>query len=156
MSIDSIFDPQAMLDMTLDTPTEKRPPLPVGDYTAVIGDIAARKWQGKQDPSKSGIAWDVQLTVQIPFEVQQSLGIEVNELKLSDSIMLDTLPNGSIDNSIGKNSRLRMYREALDMNKPGDSFSARKMTGQVILVRIGHEEYNGNLMERVQKVARPM
>ena len=151
---DSIFDPQAMLDMTLDSPTEKRPPLPVGDYTAVIGDINARKWQGKQDPSKSGIAWDVQLTVQIPFEVQQSLGVEVNELKLSDSIMLDMLPNGSIDNSVGKNSRLRMYREAVDMNKPGDSFSARKMTGQVILVRIGHEEYNGNIMERVQKVAR--
>ena len=152
----SIFDPTALLDATIDTPMEKRPPLPVGDYTAVIGDITGRTFQGKKDPTKTYTAWDVNLTLQIPFEIQQQLGLATGEMKTSDSIMLDLTPQGTIDNTPGKNGRLRMYREAVDMNKPGDSFSARKMQGQVVLVRVEHEEYNGEIRDKVAKVARPM
>jgi hypothetical protein len=149
----SIFDPNALLDATLDQPTEKRPPLPVGDYTAIIGEVSAATWQSSKDAGKSGVKWNVPLTVQIPAEVKESLQLSVDTITLTDSIMLDLTPQGAIDNSIGKNSRLRLYREALDMNKPGDSFSARRMQGQVILIRIEHREYQGNLMENVGKVA---
>lgn len=152
----SIFDPNLLLDATIDAPTEARPPLPVQDYTAIIGEIAARQFQGKKDPSKTFTAWDVPLTLQIPVEVQQQLGIELAELKLTDSIMLDLTESGTLDNSLGKNGKLRMYREALDMNKPGDTFSARKMQGQVVTVRVNHEDYEGRLMERVGKVARAL
>lgn len=150
----SIFDPNALLDATLDTPTEKRPPLPVGDYTAIVGEVTAAQWQSSKDVSKSGVKWNVPLTIQIPADVKESLGLSVDTITLTDSIMLDLTPQGALDNSVGKNSRLRMYREALDLNKPGDVFSARKMQGQVILIRIEHREYNGQLMENVGKVAR--
>lgn len=150
----SIFDPSTFLDATVDTPTEKRPPLPVGDYTAVIGEIEARSWTGKKDPSKSGIAYDVPLSIEIPAEVQASLGLTQPTLSLKDSIMLDLTEAGTIDNAPGKNRRLRMYREAVDMNKSGDVFSARKMTGKVIKVKLSHELWEGNLMERIDGVAR--
>ena len=150
----SIFDPVAYLDATLEAPTEKRPPLPVGDYTAIIGEITARAWQGKKDPSKSGIAWDVPLSVEIPADVQASLGLTNSTLLLTDSVMLDLTDGGLIDNGPGRNRRLRMYREAVDLNKPGDSFSARLMQGKVVKVKVSHEEWEDNIQERVSGVVK--
>lgn len=150
----STFDPASFLDMTLNEPTEKRPPLPVGDYTAVIGEVSVRPWTGKADPTKSGFAMDVPLTVDIPAELQQSLGLPPT-LTFKDSLMLDTTPQGGIDNGVGKNRQLRNYREALDVNKPGDVFSPRAMQGRVVKVKVTHELYQGNLMERIGGVARP-
>lgn len=149
----SAFDPQSFLDATLEAPTERRNPLPVGDYHAVIGEVAARAWQGRKDTTKSGIAWDVPLTVDIPAALQSALELPPT-LTLKASIMLDLTDSGSIDNSKGKNGHLRMYRDALDLNKPGDSFSARKMQGRVVVVKITHELYEGNIQERVGAVAR--
>lgn len=149
----SLFDPNALLDTTLDTPTEKRPPLPVADYTAIIGEITASQWSSK-DGAKNGHKLNVPLMIQIPHDVKEQLGLSIDSITLTDSIMLDLTENGAIDNSIGKNSRLRMYREALDMNKPGDVFGPRKMQGQVILVNIKHEDYQGQIMERPGKVAK--
>ena len=99
----SMFNPDTFLDATLDAPTEKRPPLPVGDYVAVIGEVSARAWQGKKDPTKSGIAWDIPLSVEIPAEVQASLKLTQSNLTMTDSIMLDITESGTIDNSPGKN-----------------------------------------------------
>jgi hypothetical protein len=150
----SQFSPETFLDMSLDTPLERREPLPVGlDYTAVIGDVKARTWTSSKDPSKTGIAWDVPLTIDGPAELQQSLGLP-STLQLKDSIMIDLTDNGNIDTSKGKNGRLRQYREACDLNKVGDSFSARKMTGAVIKLKITHEPYNGNIVERPGAVAK--
>ena len=130
MSDISSFDPSMFLDMTLDEPTIKRPPLPVGDYLAVLGEVTSRRWTSNKDPAnpKSGIVWDVPMTIEVPAELQSSLNLPPS-LKNKDSIMLDTTESGGIDNGIGKNGRLRSYREALDQNKPGDSFSARAMSG---------------------------
>lgn len=150
----SIFDPTAYLDATLEAPTEKRPPLPVGDYTAVIGEVTARAWQGKKDPSKSGIAWDVPLTLEIPADIQASLGLSTATLQLTDSVMLDLTDGGLIDNGPGRNRRLRMYREAVDLNKAGDTFSARLMQGKVVKVKLSHEEWEGNIQERVAGVVK--
>lgn len=150
----SIFDPTAYLDATLEAPTKKRPPLPVGDYTAVIGEVTARAWQGKKDPSKSGIAWDVPLTLEIPADIQASLGLSVATLQLTDSVMLDLTDGGLIDNGPGRNRRLRMYREAVDLNKAGDTFSARLMQGKVVKVKLSHEEWEDNIQERVAGVVK--
>jgi hypothetical protein len=148
----SSFDPEAFLDITLTEPTVKRPPIPVGDYHGILGEIKSRAWQGKKDPSKSGIAWDVPIEIELPPSVATMVGQPT--IKVTDSIMLDITDSGSLDNSPGKNRRLRLYREALDMNKPGDSFSARAMSGRPVLVKIKHEEYEGDLYERVDAVAR--
>lgn len=146
----SAFSPEAFLDATITEPTVKRPPLPVEfDYTAVIGQITSREWTGKADPTKSGIALDIPLTLEIPAEVQASLGLSMSTIQMKDSIMLDLTPNGMIDNSPGKNRRLRVYREALDMNKPGDVFSPRKMEGQAVKVKIVHKMWEGEIVENV-------
>lgn len=153
MSFDtSAFNPETFLDATLTEPSEKRPPLPVGDYTAIIGAITARAWQGKADPTKSGIAWDIPLTIDVPAEIQVELKMDQSTLPLKDSLMLDLTANGTIDNAPGKNRRLRAYREATDMNKPGDVFSARKMEGKVVKVKITHDLWENQPVEKVAAV----
>lgn len=150
----SQFDPNSFLDITLTEPTEKRPPLPVGDYVAVIGEVKSRTWQGKKDPTKSGIAWDVPLAVEVPPLIREAMKISTDTLTLRDSIMLDLTAGGTIDNAPGANRRLRMYREACDLNKPGDTFSGRAMQGRPIKVRVSHEIYEGQPVERVEAVTR--
>jgi hypothetical protein len=153
MNAPSQFDPMLFLDTTLTEPTEKREVLPIGDYTAIIGEVTSRAWQGKADPTKSGIALDVPLTLDIPAELQAEKGLP-STLNLKDSIMLDLTPGGSMDLAKGKNRQIRNYREALDMNKPGDVFSPRKMQGQVVTVKVTHEIYQDAPVERISGVAR--
>lgn len=155
----SAFSPEQFLDATLDAPTEKRPPLPIecpgasdGLYTAVIGEVKSRKWQGRKDASKSGIAWDVPLTISVPQQLADALKLDKAEITLGDSVMIDVTEQGTIDNTPGKNRRLRLYREATDMNKPGDRFSARMMQGKVIKVKLEHEMYEGQPVERINTV----
>ena len=147
----SNFDPSTFLDVTLTVPTEKRPPIPVGDYQALITEVKSRAWNSK-DGSKSGIALDAVLEIQLPSAVAEL--VKQLTIKINDSIMLDLTEAGSIDNSPGKNSKLRRYRDALDMNKPGDSFSPRMMTGRFIGVKIKHDPYEGEIYERVEAVSR--
>lgn len=150
----SAFDPSLFLDASISEPTVKRPPLPVGDYLGVIGEVTARAWTGKKDPTKSGIAWDVPLTIEVPADVQVALGLTQGTLQFKDSIMLDITAGGALDNAPGRNGGLRRYREACDLNKPGDSFSARQMTGKVVKVKITHELYNDEPVERISGVAK--
>lgn len=148
------FDPQAYLDAQITEPTVKRPPLPVGDYMAIIEDVKSRTWQGKADPTKSGIAFDIPLVLEIPADVQTQLGLTTSTLKFTDSVMVDLTEGGMIDNGVGKNRRLRTYREACDMNKAGDIFSPRKMIGQTILVKIKHDLWEGEIVEKIAGVAK--
>lgn len=149
----SQFDPALFLDATTTEALVKRPPLPVGDYTAVIGELKTREWVGQTDPTKSGIAVDVPLTIDVPFETQQALGLDMPTLQVKDSLMLDLTPQGTIDWSIGKNGRLRKYREATGQNQKGVPFSMRQLTGNVVLVKLAHRDYKGELFEEVAGVA---
>jgi len=149
----SAFDPSTFLDATFTEALVKRPPLPVGDYTAIIDKLEGRKWTSK-DGSKAGGAWDVALVLQVPAETQASLNLKDPTITLRDSIMLDVTDNGTLDMSLGKNNKLRKYREACDLNKPGEPFSARMFVGRVITVKLGHEIYEGEPVERINGVAR--
>jgi hypothetical protein len=148
------FNPAQFVDMEIDKEMVKRPPLPEGDYTAMIGEVNAAPWTSQKDSSKSGIRYVVPLKIQVPPDVKASLGIDTDTIQLTDSIMLDLNENGGIDTSPGKNNGLRRYREALGMNKPGEPFSARRMQGQPLLVKIKHEIYEGEVQERIGGVAK--
>ena len=150
----TLFDPAQFLDVETTDNATKRPPLPVGDYTATVGEITCVPWQGRSDPSKSGLKYIVPLAIEVPPSIQQDLGLTVPTIKLTDGIMLDVTEGGTLDYSPGRNGSLRRYREALDMNKKGEVFSARKMTGRLLLVKLTHEIYNGEIQERVGGVAR--
>ena len=122
----------------------------------------AKKDQEKKDQDKynedgtlkSGVAYDVTLDVQIPEDLREQLKYEKNSIVLKDSIMVDLNAQGGLDTAPGKNGAMRRYREALDMNKPGEIFRPRLMAGRMLLVRIKHEEYQGNIQERVDSVAK--
>lgn len=150
------FDPSTFLDATTTEESVKRPPIPVGDYTGVIGDLAVRDWVSKTDPTKSGKAVDVPITLDLPADVAESVGLNEPTLKVKDGIMLDLTAAGSIDYSPGKNGKLRKYREATNNNKAGQPFSMRQLSGRVITVKIGHREYpegSGDLFEEVTGIA---
>ena len=155
----SQFDPSAFLDAQQTEVNEKRPPIPTenpddenGLYTAVIGEIAADSGViGKGD--RTGQPWIsmlVPLRIQVPAAIQQ-LGLPP-EMTLTDRAFLDLTPQGGIDNAKGKNRQQRAYREACDMNKPGEPFAWRMLTGKIVRVKISHELYNETIQERVAQV----
>lgn len=150
------FDPASFLSVTLTESLTKRPPLPAGqDFTGTIGDVKSRAWQGKKDPTQSGIAVDVPIRIDLSAypDVQKAMG-GIDGVTLTDGIMLDLTEGGMIDTSPGKNGKLRRYREALDMNKPGDTFSFLAMPGRLIKVKIKHEVYEGDVYDRIDGVAK--
>lgn len=143
-----IFDPAQFLDITVESPFEERIPLPIGEYTAMIGQIGARSWQSK-DGSKAGVAWDIPLVVDVPPDVQQTCNCSPT-LKITDSAMLDINESGNgFDFGPGRNRVLKDYREATDTNKPGDKFGAKVLQGKVIKVRITHDLWEGRVREKI-------
>src|SRR3990167_2231999 len=155
-SMTSAFDPAVFLDATTTDANEKRPPLPTenpadanGLYLAVIGEIkTATGIIGKGE--RIGQPWlqmVVPLRLQLPPQVQ-ALGLSA-EFQLTDRPMLDLTPQGSIDNAKGKNNAQRLYREATGLNKPGETFAWRQMQGMQVKVKVQHELYNGNVVEKV-------
>jgi hypothetical protein len=155
----SVFDPQAFLEAQTSEVNEKRATIPVdnpddpqGLYTAVIGEIKpASGTIGKGE--RAGQPWlqmVVPLKLQLPPSVQ-ALGLS-SEFQVTDRPMLDLTPQGGLDNSKGKNNAQRIYREAADLNKPGEVFSWRMLTGKVVKVKLAHELYNGNIVEKVSAV----
>lgn len=155
----SQFDPQTFLDAQQSETNERRPPIPVhnpadanGLYTAVIGEITvANGIIGKGD--RMGQPWIqmvVPLRLQLPPEIQ-ALGLPA-EFTVTDRPMLDMTPSGGLDNSKGKNNGQRIYREATGLNKPGEVFAWRMLSGRTVKVKLTHELYNGSPVEKVAQV----
>lgn len=149
----SNFDPASFLDATISEPTTRRNPLPAGrDFAGVIGEPQSRTWQGKADPTKSGVVVDV--PIEIDMAAYPDVKIGATKVVLKDGIMLDLTADGAIDNSPGKNGKLRRYREALGMNAPGTPFSFRAIQGRQIKVKIKHRTYEGDIFDEVDSVAK--
>lgn len=161
----SQFDPQSFLDAQQTEVNVKRPPLPVENptsedsyYIGVIGEVKMDTGTiGKGD--RTGQPWlaaIVPIDVEVPQQVQDGLGLRLDKgtIRLTEYVMLDLTPQNTIDNSVGRNRRQRIYREALDMNKPGEPFSWRKAQGQVVKVKIEHEMYNGEAVDKIGNVFR--
>ena len=155
----SVFDPQAFLDAQQTEVNEKRPAIPTenpdstdGCYTAVIGEIKADSGTiGKGD--RTGQPWIsmvIPLKMQLPAQIQ-ALGLPP-EFQLTDRAFLDLTPQGGIDNSKGKNRAQRAYREAAGLNKPGEPFAWRMLQGKVVKVKVAHEMYEGNVVEKVAAI----
>jgi len=147
------FDPSVFLDATITEPNTKRSPLPAGrDFVGIIGEVKMRTWQGKADPTKSGIVADV--PIEIDLSAYPDVQIGAAKVTLTDGIMLDTTEAGMIDTSPGKNGKLRRYRESLGMNEAGKPFSFHAMQGRTIKVKISHRTYEGDIFDQVDSVAK--
>lgn len=159
MSINpSLFTPETFLDATTTEESVKRPPMPAGrDLTSTLKNVKARSWQGKQDPTKSGIAVDVQHEFDLTAypDVRQIVGLD--KVTINDSIMLDLTEAGAIDYSPGKNGRLRQYRDATGTNVAGQPFSIRMLEGRVVRARIKHvpnKDVPGDVFDNIEAVAK--
>lgn len=160
----SLFDANTFLDASIEDALTKRPLLPAGqDYIGIIGqDLKARPWQKKDDPSVKGIAVDLTIEVDVnsltPAQRDAVKGYD-GKLVFRDGIMIDMTPTGAIDTAVGKNSRLRQYREALNLNNPGQPFNFRQIIGQPIRFKMRHKvdpDFNGGEpQEQVGAVAKP-
>ena len=155
----SAVDPQAFLDAQTTEANEKRPTIPAenpedpnGLYTAVIGEVKTDSGViGKGDNAGNPwISMVIPLKLQLPSKIQ-ALGLPA-EFQLTDRVFLDLTPQGGLDNSKGKNRGQRNYREATGMNKAGETFAWRMVTGKVVKVKLAHELYNGNIVEKVSTV----
>lgn len=147
------FDPISYLDQETTESSERRPPLPVGDYQGVTGEVKTEPWSN--DQGQSGMRCLVPITLQIPPAVVEELNLRKDTMVFTDRIFLDLTANGAIDWSPGMNRRLRQYRIALDMNKAGEAFSLRKLGGRPIRVRLIHDLYKGEIQERLDAVSAP-
>lgn len=156
-----MFDAQSFMDLPTDTPNEKRPPLPTenpdtsdGLYTAVIGEIKPDSGTiGKGERTgQPWVAMVIPLRIQVPSSLQASMKLQP-ELTLTDRVFLDLTPDGKgLDNAPGRNRGQKAYRDSLDLNKPGDIFSWKKIEGKVIKVKLEHEDYQGLPQERIKGI----
>lgn len=155
----SAFDPGVFLDATTTEVNEKRALIPAenpgsadGLYVAVIGEIKTDSGTiGKGD--RAGQPW---ISMVIPLKLQlgaelQALGLPP-EFQLTDRVFLDLNPQGGLDNSKGKNRGQRAYREATGMNVPGQAFAWRMLSGKTLKVKVVHELYEGNIVEKIGQV----
>lgn len=147
----SQFDPQQFLDATMTEPLTKRPPINPGSYSAVIGEPKMRQWTSR-DGTKSGVALDVPLEISLPADEATRVGQP--SVIVTDSVMLDMTEGGGLDTAPGKNRKLRNYREAVNLNNPGDKFSFRMLQGRSVKVAVKHDAVEGEVYERVGAVAK--
>jgi len=155
MTNESAFDPASFLDATTTEAATRRPPLPIeapgsadGLYVALVGEPKIRAWQGKADPSKSGFACDIPITIEVPAQLQEKLKLQPQVI-LTGGGFIDTTPGGALDWSPGKNRVLRQYRDATGQNVAGQPFSLRMLAGKVVKVRISQEMYEGDMLDKI-------
>ena len=149
----SQFDPNAFLHAEVNEVSKKRNPLPVGEYSAILGEGKIVPWTGKKDPTKSGWRYDTPVTIEIPAEVQGASALAATVTQ-TYSIMLDVSSSGGLDMAPGKNGSLRRFREALDMNREGSPFSFAATFGRAVKVQITHELYEGEVQDRIAGLAK--
>ena len=141
-----IFDAEQFLNITVDSPFTDRIPLPAGEYTAMIGTIKPRVWSNK---TNSGVAIDITLVVDVPAEAQQLCECRPTMI-LTDSTFLDLVEGGmGFDLGPGKNRVLKDYREATDLNRPGEKFGLTMLQGRIIRIKITHDVYEGKPREKI-------
>lgn len=153
----SAFDPTTYLDATLTEASTRRPPLPVRDFIGQILEVKSRSGSftdKKTGDSRSYVALDIPIEIDISSDPELVKVQGTSKITLTDSLFLDLKDNGFIDNSPGKNNKLRRYREALDMNQDGQPFAPRMMSGRPIRAKIKHELYEGETYDRIDSVAK--
>lgn len=152
----SQFDPNLLLDSTITQAFVKRPPIPAGvELLGVIGKVEIKSGQQKDDPSKT---W-IRLQIPVEFDLSQSPQVAAllqgfDKVTLTDGILLDVTEQGMIDQSPGKNGRLRRWRDALGMNQDGQAFSPRMMEGRPVKCKISQRMYEGETFDQIESIAK--
>lgn len=152
----SAFSPESFLDAQITEASVKRPPITAGtELIGIIKDIKPRTFSGKKDPSATYFAMDPVIEFDMTQNPVEMARVGLPKVTIQDGIFLNLTDSGAIDMSPGKNSRLRQYREALNMNTAGEVFSFRAMVGRTIRCKIKHDTFEGELFDKIDSVAKP-
>jgi len=147
-----MFSPEQFLDMSVDQANDTKViPVPVGEYIAVCTEVKARPWSSKSDPSKSGIALDLQWSID-DANVKALLGRD--DVKVKQGVMLDLTESGGLDMGKGRNVGLGRLREAVGLNTPGQPFSVTMVQGRMAKVLISHRAVDDQIFSEVKAVAK--
>lgn len=147
-----MFNPEQFLDQQFTEANDtKLVPVPVGEYTAIAGEVKCRQWQSKADPSKSGLTLDITWEIDDPA-VKELLGRD--KVTVRQGIMLDLTESGSMDMGKGRNVGLGRLREALNLNQPGQAFSFSMIPGRLAKVAVTHRIDGENIYAEVKSLAR--
>lgn len=155
----SIFDADQFLDATTTEAGEKRDNVPTGQpYNAEIGEVKARAVQGKKDATQTYLFFDYPLTIDLKSEYPDiAAKIGIDKLTMKYGVSVDLTESGAMDWSKGKNSGLRILREATGTNVAGQAWNPRMLTGRRVQVLLKLREYpegSGNLIEDVKSVSK--
>lgn len=156
MNDTSPFDPSLFLDASTTEASLRRPPLPVGEYQGVLGEPKFRQTEGKQEKNLGQTyTWiDIPVTIDLNQYPDLKTEIGVDQVTLTYSGRVDVSESGGIDYGKGKSQGLRQIREATGLNAAGQPFSPRQLQGRVVRVKTKHEPYQGDLMDKVDSVAK--
>ena len=147
-----MFSPDQFLDMQITEPNDTETlQVPVGEYTAVVGEVKVRTWQSKDDPSKAGLALD--LSWELDDQDVKSY-MDRDKVTVKQGIMLDLTESGGLDFGKGRNASLGRLREALNLNMPGQPFAFSMLTGRVGKVSVTHRIAKDALFAEIRNVAR--
>jgi hypothetical protein len=156
----SNFDAASFASMSFEGQNDtKLVPIPVGEYVGVITDIAVNTWQGKEDPTKSGLKLSatIELDKDLPEPGGSTIGAVTGRDKntVKHDVMLDVSADGKgLDMGKGKNVSLGRLREAVGLNNPGQPFSFQMLVGRPVKVMIAHRPYKEDLFAEVKGVAK--
>lgn len=147
-----MFNPDQFLEQTVDQAMDTvLIPVPVTEegYLAVIEKVDARAWQGKADPSKSGVTLEVLWEIH-DENVKKEVGRE--KVTIKQGIMLDLTDSGNLDLGKGKNVGLGRLREATGLNVAGQPFAFSMLPGKMSKVTVKHREHEGQIYAEVKGV----
>ena len=146
-----MFDPAQFLDAQItDSNDTKLIPIPVGEYTAVADKVDVRTWQGKKDPSKSGVTLEITWSID-DQSVKEALGRDT--ITVRQGVMLDLTEGGSLDMGKGRNTQLGRLREAVKLNIPGQPFAFSMLPGRLAKVKVEHRIDGENIYSEIKSVA---
>lgn len=146
-----MFDPAQFLDAQVtDSNDTKLIPIPVGEYTAVADKVDVRTWQGKKDPSKSGVTLEITWSID-DQSVKEALGRDT--ITVRQGVMLDLTEGGSLDMGKGRNTQLGRLREAVKLNTPGQPFAFSMIPGRLAKVKVEHRIDGENIYSEIKSVA---
>lgn len=147
-----MFNPDQFLDMQFtEANSTEAIPVPVGEYTAVIGEVKCRPWQKKDDPSIAGLALDLSWDID-DAAVKELLGRD--KVKCKQGVMLDLTESGGLDMGKGKNVGLGRLREACDLNRAGEPFAFSMLVGRIAKVKVEHRVNGDQIFAEVKAVAK--
>lgn len=142
-----MFDEQSFLNTEvsgeLDT---KRPPIPVGEYTAMIDKVDVRAVGEQKDKIMLDIFWAIDNPT-LADEISR-----MNPFTTRQSLFLDVTAQGGLDMSKGKNTDLGHLRDAVGQNVSGP-WRFTDLVGKVAVVNVTHRMYEENLYDEVKSKA---